>query len=231
MSKKKVIVKVDWREERGNSVLDVAREHDEVEDVFLVELDAGDIKIEEVEEDSERAVVFERKDVSDFANSMMDEDDHMRDQVERLEEATGDSPRVLIEGNMEDFESLRYSRVKAKSLRGFTASLEEREWAKIKFCSDLETLVDYAVRASRKCFEESSSSLRVQSAVKKTEEFEKRVYGCVDGVGPEMADRLYGTYPTLPSALEATVEDLREIDGIGAVLAETIFSHLHGHKP
>lgn len=227
MRKKNVIVQVDWREERGKSVLDVAEEHNEVNEAVLTELDDGDIGV--VDPETEDVVLFERKSVSDFANSMMDEDDHMRDQVERLEEATGDAARILIEGNMEDFESLRHSRVKVESLRGFVASLEERNWAKIKFCSDLEGLVDYAVRAARKVFEENSaSSLRVKSSVGKEAPFEKRVYGLVSGVGAEKAERLYDKYPDLPSALAATQSDLKEIDGVGDSLAREIQTTLQG---
>lgn len=229
MSKKNVIVRVDWREERGTSVLEVAEGHDEVEDVALVELDVGDMEIRE--KNGEGAVLFERKSVSDFANSMMDEDDHMRDQVERLEEATGDSPRVLIEGNMEDFESLRHSRVKAKSLRGFTASLEERNGARVKFCSDLDTLVDYAIRASRKQFESQSESLRIRSSVeKKSSPVAMRMYGCLDGVGAKTAQALHKSFPTVKDIFDAEIEDLIEVDGIGEKRAEEIYTSLRTSK-
>lgn len=227
MAKKQVEVRVDWREERGDSVIGVAENHDEVADVSLVELDVGDIEIRDP--DSDDVVVFERKDVPDFASSMTDEDDHMRDQVERLEEATDAPARVLIEGNMEDFESLQHTRVAPQSLRGFVASLEERNGAKIKFCSDLDTLVDYAIRAGRKQFEEKSgSSLRVQSAVKKSEPFEKRVYGCIEGVGPAMAQRLYTTFPTLPEAVGADTKEFMVIEGVGEKLALRIQEELRG---
>lgn len=227
MAKKSVEVRVDWREERGTSVIEVAEDHDEVSDVSLVELEVGDIEIRDPE--SEDVVVFERKDVPDFASSMTDKDDHMRDQVERLEEATDAPARVLIEGDMEDFESLQHTRVAPQSLRGFVASLEERNGAKIKFCSDLDTLVDYAIRAGRKQFEEESSdSLRVRSAAKKDAEFEKRVYGCIDGVGPAMAQRLYDKFPTLPEALNAPTADVMDVEGVGEKLALRIQESLHG---
>jgi len=225
MSKKNVVLRIDWREDDG--VLDVARKHDEVQEVKLDELDVGDIMVEEPNGDG--VVVYERKSVSDFANSMMDSDDHLRDQVERLEKATDDSPRILIEGNMDDFETLQYSRVKAKSLRGFVASLEERNWAKIKFCSDRERLVDYAVRASRKQFEGESSSLRVQTAVKDEEPAVKRMYGCINGVGPAMADKLYGEYSSLRKILDASTSDLMDIEGVGEKMAIRIQEQLNGH--
>lgn len=225
MAKKQVEVRVDWREERGDSVIGVAENHDEVADVSLVELDVGDIEIRDP--DSDDVVVFERKDVPDFASSMTDEDDHMRDQVERLEEATDAPARVLIEGNMEDFESLQHTRVAPQSLRGFVASLEERNGAKIKFCSDLDTLVDYAIRTSRKKFEDSSESLRVRSSVdKKTSPVALRMYGCLDGVGVKNAKSLHNSFPTMEDMLEAEIEDLVEVDGIGQKRAEKIYKSL-----
>lgn len=223
MGKKSVYVRVDWREERSPYVIQEVQEHPEVEDYKVTELEEGDIEITESWEDDSDVILFERKDVSDFANSMLDEDDHMRDQVERLNEATNDSPRVLIEGNMEDFRSLKHTKVKVASLRGFVASLEERHWAKIKFCSDIKGLVDYAIRASRKNFEDESSSLRVRSAVKKSEPFTMRFFGLVKGVGPETAKSLYNHFPTVESAVQASKEDFLEVDGIGPKTASKLY--------
>lgn len=226
MSKKQVNVEVDWRED--TRVTEVVGEHDEVADYSLTELDIGDIHIRESEDEDSPVIVFERKSISDYAGSMTDRDDHLKDQVERLSDATDAPARVLIEGNMDDFDNLEHTQVSSKSLRGFTASLEERYGAKIKFCSNMGNLVDYAIRTARKNFEESSSSLRVQSAVKKSEPFEKRVYGCVQGVGPTMAEKLYDTFPNLPGALEADTATFMDIDGVGEKTAMRIQEELHG---
>lgn len=224
MSKKSVVVTVDWRED--TDLIDVVEEHDEVEDFHLGELDVGDLKIDDP--DGDGSVVFERKTVSDFAGSMTDSDDHLRDQVERLEKATDASARVLIEGNMSDFDSLTHTRVKPQSLRGFTASLEERNGARVMFCSNRDNLVDYAIRSARKQFEERSNTLRVQTTVKKSEPVTKRMYGCIEGVGPEMAERLYNVYPSLSEAIDAETSDLMKIEGIGEKLALEIQDSLLG---
>lgn len=63
---------------------------------------------------------------------------------------------------------------------------------------------------------------------KKVEEFEKRAYRQIEGVGPSMANTLYDTYPTLPDALAANTEELQGLEGVGPVLAERIMDHLHG---
>jgi len=225
MSKKNVIVRVDWRDD--TKVIEAVRGHDEVEEAQLTELDIGDIQIQDPNSDD--VIVFERKDISDFAGSMTDEDDHLKDQVERLEEATDSPARILIEGNMEDFEDLEHTRVLPQSLRGFTASLEERYGAKIKFCGDIKTLVDYSIRCARKNFEDESMSLRVQSATKKTAPFEKRVYGLIDGVGPTTAQSLYESFPTLTDALEADTTDLMGVDGVGEKTVLQIQDQLRGY--
>lgn len=227
MSKKEVCVRVDWREERSPEVIEEVERHSDVADYRIAELDNGDIEVRESWDDDSPVLLFERKTPGDFASSMTDEDDHLRDQVERLTEVQG-TARVLIDGDMEDFESLSHTDVLARSLRGFVASLEENDGARIKFCSHTANLVDMAIRIARKNFEESSSSLRVKSAVDNTEPFEKRVYGCITGVGPEMAHRLYEAFPTIPDALAADVEHLTAIDGVGDVMAERIHDSLYG---
>lgn len=226
MAKKHVEVALDWREDAG--LTRAVDSHPEVEDYVIDELEVGDILIRDPETDE--VVLFERKTPSDFAASMTDEDDHLRDQVERLAMATDGPPRVLVEGDMADFTSLTHTRVDPRSLRGFVASLEERDGARIMFTSDMAGLIDYAIRAARKQFEDDSATLRVRSATKKDAPFVKRVYGAIEGVGPEMADRMYDTFPHLQAALAAEQDDWTAIEGIGEVRAERIMAHLGGRE-
>ncbi|MCG1004517.1 MULTISPECIES: excinuclease ABC subunit C [Halobacterium] len=48
----------------------------------------------------------------------------------------------------------------------------------------------------------------------------------VDGVGPELRKRLLRRFGSVESVREASVEDLRDIEGVGAATAETIASRL-----
>lgn len=216
----KVNATVDIRE--PETVWDAVEAHPDVADMAISELTAADLLIE--------GVGFERKTPSDFASSMTDRDDHLKNQVAKMKQAPEiDRAYILIEGGMSDFEFLQHTQVPAKSLRGFAASLMARNNTPVVFCSDGETLVDMAVRLARKHVEdESTSSLRVNSAAGLEEPFVKRCYGCIEGVGPAMADTLYETYPTLTDALAASHDDLTALDGVGDVTAERIRTTLHG---
>lgn len=219
MTKKTVSVTVDIRE--PPEVSKVVSEHPDVEKYVLDELDSGDILIE--------GVVIERKTPSDFASSMTDRDDHLKSQVERMNDQYDES-YVLLEGGFTDFGTLSHSQVPAKSLRGFAASITARYGTPVLPCDDLDTLVDMAIRLARKHIEDSSGDgLRVKSSVDdQTAPATKRMYGCIDGVGAETAEKMYRRYPALPEAIEATALDWEAIDGIGEVTAATIRDTLNG---
>lgn len=191
--------------------------HDETKDVTIDSLDSADLVIED-------KFGFERKTPSDFANSMMGKDERLDDQIERMKQDYEGS-FVLIEGNIEDFDSLIHTNVKSQSLRGYAASIEVREGVPVKFCGSAELLVDMAVRLSRKMIEDPTSSLRVKSSVRDTEPVAKQIIGCVDLVGPEMADTLYEKYGSIP-ALTTAIEndDIEEIDGLGPATADNLRS-------
>jgi ERCC4-type nuclease len=213
-----VDVTVDLRE--PEELMDAVEAYREVDSMQIDTMDSADIAIE--------GVGFERKTPSDFASSMTDRDDHLKDQVERMDEEYERS-FVLVEGNMTDFEELTNTQVKPESLYGFAASIEVRYNTPVVFCSDMDHLVDAAVRRARKHIEEDSGAdIRIKSSAEHTQPFEKRVYGCIEGVGAATAGLLYEAFPRLSDALSAGVDDFMQIDGIGEVRAETIVDTLEG---
>jgi len=213
-----VDVTVDLRE--PEELMDAVEAYREVDSMEIDTMDSADIVIGDFG--------FERKTPSDFASSMTDRDDHLKDQVERMNQQYERSA-VLIEGDMADFESLTNTQVKPESLWGFAASIEVRYNTPVVFCSNMDLLVDAAVRRARKHIEESSGDdLRIKSSVEHTAPFEKRVYGCIDGVGAATAGLLYDAFPRLSDALNAGVQDFMEIDGVGQVTAGEIVDALAG---
>jgi len=216
--KQKVNVVVDSREPL-DTIIPVLTQHDEVEEFTVEQLPTGDLVIE--------GVVFERKTPSDYASSITDEDDHLKGQVERMADAY-DHAYVLLEGDMSEFEELSHTRMNANSLRGFAASLTARNGVPVIPCSDTENLIDYAIRQARKHIEEpSDSGLQVKSSADSSAPVVERMYGCIDGVGADTASSLHLQYPSLQDALEATVDDLTVIDGVGEKTAQTIYDSLH----
>lgn len=217
--KQSVGVVVDSREPTETLIPHLTR-NPEVEEFAIEELPVGDLLIEDV--------IFERKTPSDYASSIMDSDDHLKDQVERMGDAH-DHGYILIEGDMSDFDVLSHTQIPAASLRGFAASLMARQGIPVIPCSDSETLVDMAVRLARKHIETpSNSSLRIKSSVGDGDEpVVKRMYGCIDGVGPDTATALHTHYPSLQDALDASVAEFTTIDGIGQKTAQQIHTALH----
>jgi ERCC4-type nuclease len=212
MAKEQVEATVDVHEPTG--VVEAVMEHDEVESFTLDALDSGDIVIGDT--------AFERKTPEDFASSMLEEDNRLTDQVERMVEQY-DNVYVLVEGTLTDFDYLTHTNVESQSLRGFAASIEARYGVGVKFCDTRPLLVDMAVRLARKHTEDPSRELRVDSSVEKDAPVVMRMVACVDGVGADTAEKVYAQYDSIPMLLDAIGnEELDSVDGVGPKTAENI---------
>lgn len=207
-----VHVNVDDREPA--SLVRAVREHPDVASVEVIRLSAGDLTID--------GVGFERKTLRDYVGSAMgrsgpDLDDQVRRLVERYDHAY-----VLLEGNLDDVEGLRTG-VPASAIRGSIASITARHSVAVLPCSDRERLVDMATRIGRKHVEKPSTRRLPTGAITaRNEPTAKRMYACIDGIGPRLAAALYESYPSVEALLSASIEDLREIDGIGEGRARRI---------
>lgn len=212
MSKQRVEATVDVHE--PTPVVKAVMDNKEVERFHLDALDSGDIRIGET--------AFERKTPSDFANSMLDQDNRLRDQVERMVEEH-ENVYVMVEGSLSDFEYLTHTNVEPQSLRGFAASIEARYNVGVKFCDTKPLLVDMAVRLARKHIENPSRELRVESSVEREAPVVKRMIACVDGVGADTADRIYEEFDSIPLLLQSVGDgSLEDVDGVGPKTASNI---------
>jgi ERCC4-type nuclease len=208
-----VTVVVDDREPAA--LVAAVREHPDVADIEVDRLAAGDIVVGNVG--------FERKTIGDYVSSVLRRSgSNLSDQVRKMNDAFERS-YVLVEGNLDDVERFRPN-VPAASIRGSMASFIARDDTPVIPCSDRERLVDMAIRIGRKHVEEPSSRrLPVGAISNPREPTTKRMYGCIDGIGPELADALYEVYPTVESVLSAAPGDLTAIDGIGETRARAIY--------
>ncbi|ADB61686.1 ERCC4 domain protein [Haloterrigena turkmenica DSM 5511] len=208
----RVAVTVDDREPAG--LVEAVRDHPDVTEVVVDRLSTGDLAID--------SVGIERKTLRDYVNSAMGRSgSDLTDQVERMA-AAYDHSYVLLEGDFADLATLRTA-VSPESVRGSMASITARHEVPVVPCTDRAHLVDYAIRLGRKHVEEPSSRrLPVGSVPSRREPTTKRMYGCIEGIGPELAATLYERYPTVESLLEASLEELTEIEGIGERRARTI---------
>ncbi|WP_226480051.1 ERCC4 domain-containing protein [Natrinema amylolyticum] len=208
----RVAVTVDDREPAG--LVEAVRSHSDVTEVAVDRLSSGDLAI--------GSVGFERKTLRDYVTSAMGRHgSDLTDQVERMAAAYDDS-YVLLEGDFAEFEALR-TNVSPASIRGSMASITARQGVPVIPCTDRRQLIDFAIRLGRKHAEApTTAQLPVGSVPSRREPTAKRMYGCIDGIGPELAATLYDRYPTVEALLEAEDEDLTRIDGIGETRAKTI---------
>lgn len=223
--KKKVTAKLDVHEQDAPQMLAALDTHKEVKEWKLAALDEGDLHL--TFDDTDLVVAFERKTPSDYAGTLMGKKGtRLDEQIQKL--ADHDGPAyILIEGNQEDFRSLTGTNIDHKSLNGSVASTDVRYLEGVRFCSDADGLVDMAVRLARKQAEDPSRSSLQASVVEKDAPYTRRAFGALDGVGPETASILEERYRSLSAALNADVEDLQQIDGIGEKRAKSIHRQLH----
>lgn len=212
----RVAVTVDDREPA--SVIAAVRDHPDVSEVAVDRLDSGDVVVE--------SMAVERKTLQDYVSAVMGRSGpDLEAQVERMAERY-DHAYVLLEGDMGDIDGLRTS-VSPSAFRGSMASITARYGTPVIPCTDLRRLVDYAIRLGRKHLEDPSTRpLPVGSVPSRREPTAKRMYACIEGIGPELADTLYEAYPTVSELVAASRDDLTGIDGIGDKRARTILTAL-----
>jgi DNA excision repair protein ERCC-4 len=199
------------------SVVRELRNHPDVTDLDIVRLTAGDIVVGET--------AFERKTLSDFVGSVLGETGvDLRDQATRMVDGYRQA-YVLLEGNLTDVPELG---IRPAVFHGSMASITARLGTPVIPCSDLERLVDVAVRLGRKhATDPSARPLPAGTVPGRTTPTTKRMYGCIDGIGPETADALYEAFPTMAALATASHEELLAIEGIGEKRARTIQETIH----
>ena len=192
------------------------RAHADVDAVEVDRLTAGDLVLGEVG--------VERKTLSDYVNTLVGRSaPDLYDQVRRLRKAYT-HPYLLLEAQ---FPADGDEGVPAAAGRGSAASITARHDTPVVPCSDLDRLVDVAIRLGRKHGEAPSTPALPNGAVTALDApTAKRMYGCIDGVGPGTAERLYETYPAVADLLAATRDELLAVDGVGPKRAEAIYSAL-----
>lgn len=208
----RVAATVDDREPAG--LVDAVRDHPDVSEVVVERLPAGDVAVD--------SVGVERKTLRDYVDGVAGRSGpDVYDQVERMNEFY-DHSYVLLEWELADVDSLRTA-VSPAAIRGSIASITARHGTPVVPCTDRRRLVDLAVRLGRKHVEDPSvRRLPNGSVPSRREPTTKRMYGCVPGIGPQLAAALYEAYPTVEELLEASVEELTLIEGIGETRARAI---------
>lgn len=208
------VVVVDDREPAG--LVEAVRSHADVGRVEVRRLAAGDLVVGDVG--------IERKTLPDYASTLLGRAaPDLHDQVRRLRDAFAHTYLLLEAELPADGDE----GVPAAAVRGSAASLTARLDTPVIPCSDRERLVDMAVRLGLKhAGDPSARPLPSGSVTGRDEPTAKRMYGCIDGVGPETAARLHEAYPAVADLLAASRAELTALDGIGPKRADAIRSAL-----
>lgn len=193
-------------------VVEAVESHADVDAVEVRRLGAGDVVV--------GAVGVERKTLGDYVDALIGRSaPDLFDQVRRLA-ATYDHPYLLLE---DQFPADGDEGVPAAAVRGSAASITARHDTPVVPCSDRARLVDVAVRLGRKHGEEPSTrALPNGAVVARDAPTVKRMYGCIGGIGPETAERLYEAYPAVADLVSASREELLAVPGVGPTRAESI---------
>lgn len=212
--KESVHLEIDSREDEDVivKIIQHAIEHPDVETFEEKELPAADLAI--------GPIGFERKATGDYISSLTKQ--RLKEQVVKMEQHY-EHAYVLYEGDLRETEHPEYSGISPASLRGSMASITARKDVPVLCCSNLSLLIDMAVRLARKHMEEESGYLPRGAVTGSDEPTAKKMYGCIPGVGPEMAEILYDEYPSVAQFLSnADSDELQKLDGVGPKTAETI---------
>ena len=196
-----------------------------VKEVTLQELPAGDIVIGDV--------VFERKTWSDFVSTMTDTGESNRsheDQIAKMLDAY-ETAYMLIEGDLSDTKSIRYSNMSYASVVGSAASITARKGVPVIPTSDLEMLCHYAVVLARKHIEDPSPPSIPSGVAGRDAPTSKKVYGVLPGVGPELSSRMYQEWPDAATFFrKADTDSLTKVEGIGEKRAEKILTSVRNRE-
>lgn len=213
-----VTVLVDDREPAA--VARAARDHPDVAAVRVERLLAGDVVVGDVG--------FERKTLADYVGTQVGRSSpDLTAQVERLADAFAHS-YVLLESDLPNGSALD-GPVSAAAVRGSMASVTARLGVPVLPCGDRSGLVDMAVRLGRKHADDPSPRPLAPSAVAdRRAPTAKRMYACIDGVGPQTADRLYEAFPTVAALVAAPTDAILAVEGIGPKRAAAIEAAVHG---
>ena len=178
----------------------------------------------------EGTVGIERKTVDDYASSALGTTGtDLREQVVKMTDAF-DHAYILLEGDLSEVGARRPG-LNAEAVHGTMASYAARHDTPVVPCSDRRRLVDVAIRLLRKHTEDPGSRPLLGGTVTgHATPTTKRMFGCIEGVGPKTADALYEAFPSVETLLEATREELLSVDGVGEKRADAIFETLRGGR-
>ena len=180
--------------------------------VKVGQLKAGDFIISE-------DVGVERKTTEDFVNSLIDK--RLFEQAQKLKQNFV-RPLYIIEGNFDTLFSVR--NVDSKAILGALTSLILDWQVPLLFSRSPEETADIITNLAKREQVDNKKLVSVRSGQKPkilTEQQQYFIEG-LPNIGPAAARNLLKHFTTPKNILNASIEELKEVDGIGKILAEQI---------
>ncbi len=180
--------------------------------VKVGQLKAGDFIISE-------DIGIERKTTDDFVNSLIDK--RLFEQAQKLKQAFI-KPLYIIEGNFENIFSAR--NVDSKAILGALTSLILDWQVPILFSRNPEETAEIIANLAKREQIDKKKLVSVRSGQKPkilTEQQQYFIEG-LPNIGPSAARNLLKHFTTPKNIINASTEELKEVNGIGKILAEQI---------
>jgi len=211
----RIEIAVDHREGKSGVL---RRLHGDNVDIETAQLDVADFVIGE-------RVGVERKSVDDFLSSMLDGEGRLFEQASKLVESF-ERPVVLLEG-----ENLYGERnVHPNAVRGAISSLVLDFGVSLVRTSDLDETAALIESMAKR--EASQGRRKPHLHDGKTSDTladqQVRLVSSIKGVGTDTAEQLLEHFGSVSSLVEAGVEELTEVEGVGEDRAKSIEQVLHG---
>lgn len=184
--------------------------HLAVKDIIVEpkQLDIGDYIV------SER-VGIERKEVEDFISSVMD--GRLFQQVKALKRAY-QSPLIIIEG-----QDLYTRRLSAEAVRGALAAITVDFGVPVFFTTDDRDTAEFLIAlVKRESAEGRKPGIRGEKGSMLVQERQQFILEGLPNVSGIMAQRLLSHFGSVKAVMEASVDQLMEVKGVGKIIARGI---------
>lgn len=179
-------------------------------EVVIEQLESADFVLAE-------GVGVERKEATDFVNSLI-HDKRIQSQVAMLK-ATYARPFLLLEGDVFNTRST----IAPEALLGALSWITVIEGVQIVHTKDTRQSAQMLLTMQRHALEGLGYEVALRGP--KPKDRRSQVWFALEGlpmVGPSTAKKLAARFGTVHAVFNATIEQLREVDGIGPKMAATI---------
>ena len=206
--KKKLKIYADSRERSSGAVKYLV---DKGVEVSMETLDVGDFILS-------GRVGVERKEVRDFVDSLIDK--RLLQQVQGLKKSY-ERPLLIIEGS-EDIFSVR--KVHPNAIRGMLAWIVVDMKVPVVYTKDFRETSEFLMTIAKREQEENTKDFGIRGERKPLSDTELQEYimSGLPGVGPSLAKSLLKKFKTVENIVNASEDELKNVDKIGSKKASEI---------